>query len=106
MCHTLILARRFFVAAVRSFLVLALALFAISVAYVLYIVMRHRIRVYRSPLRSIPGPKNAHWVKGNFVDVKEENSIRLQEEWVKTYGHVLKYHSFLGVRFPFQFLRH
>ncbi|KAH9973187.1 cytochrome P450 [Lactifluus volemus] len=41
--------------------------------------MRHRIRVYRSPLRSVPGPRNAHWVKGNFVDVPEENSTRLQE---------------------------
>jgi hypothetical protein len=106
MYHTLILAQCFFVAAVRSLLFLALALFAISVAYVLYIVMRHHIRVYRSPLRSLPGPKSPHWVKGNFVDVKEENSIRMQEEWVKTYGHVLKYHSLFGVRFPFQFPRH
>ncbi|KAH9973118.1 cytochrome P450 [Lactifluus volemus] len=96
MCHTLFLAQRYFVAAVRTFLVVALALFAISAAYVLYLLMRRRIREYRSPMRSIPGPKNTHWVKGNFVDVPEVNSIRLQEEWVKTYGHVLKYHSFFG----------
>jgi hypothetical protein len=108
MSHTLqgILAYRSFVVAVYSLFVVALALFTISVAYVLYIVMRHRIRVYRSPLRSVPGPRNAHWVKGNFVDVPEENSTRLQEEWVKTYGHVLKYHSLFGVRIPFQFPRH
>jgi hypothetical protein len=106
MCHTLFLAQRYFVAAVRTFLVVALALFAISAAYVLYLLMRRRIREYRSPMRSIPGPKNTHWVKGNFVDVPEVNSIRLQEEWVKTYGHVLKYHSFFGVRISFSFLRH
>jgi hypothetical protein len=108
MSHTLqvILAYRSFVVTVHSLFVVALALFTISVAYVLYIVMRHCIHVYRSPLRSLPGPRNAHWVKGNFVDVPEENSTRLQEEWVKTYGHVLKYHSFFGVRIPFQFPRH
>jgi hypothetical protein len=106
MYHTLFLAQRFFVAAARTLLVVTLALFAISAAYVFYILMRRRIREYRSPLRSIAGPKNAHWVTGSFVDVREENSVRLQEEWVKTYGHVLKFHSFFGVRIPFPFLRH
>ena len=99
MCHTLILAQRFLVAAIRSLLIIVLPLFAISAAYVLLTVMHRRIRAYRSPLRSVPGPKNVHWLKGSFVDVQEEDSMRLQEEWVKTYGHVLRYHSIFGVRF-------
>ncbi|KAH9973190.1 hypothetical protein BGW80DRAFT_1459107 [Lactifluus volemus] len=79
MSHTLqvILAYRSFVVTVHSLFVVALALFTISVAYVLYIVMRHCIHVYR-PLCGA----------GEFDT--------LAEEWVKTYGHVLKYHSFFG----------
>jgi hypothetical protein len=103
MRHTLFLAQRYFVTAIRTVFVVALALLAISATYVLYILMRRRIREYRSPLRSIPGPKNAQWLKGSFVDVPEVNSLRLQEEWVKTYGHVLKYYSFFGVRVSFLF---
>jgi hypothetical protein len=99
MDHKLILAQRFLVAAIRSLLIIALPLFSILAAYILFTVIHRRIRTYRSPLRSVPGPKNVHWVKGSFVDVPEEDSIHLQEEWVKTYGHVLKYHSVFGVRF-------
>jgi hypothetical protein len=91
---------------VRSLVVVALALSALLASYVLYIIVKRRISAYRSPLRDLPGPERAHWFKGNFVDVAEPNSARLQEEWVRTYGHVLKYHSGLGVR-PFfvSFLR-
>jgi hypothetical protein len=101
MCHTLILAQRFLVVAIRPLMVVALLLFAIPAAYVLVVVIHRLIRAYRSPMRSVPGPKNAHWSKGSFVDVSEEDSLRLQEEWVKTYGHVLRYHSVFGVRFFF-----
>ncbi|KAH9965560.1 cytochrome P450 [Lactifluus volemus] len=97
MCHTLILAQRFLVAAIRPLVVIALLLFAIPAAYVLVVVIHRLIRADRSPMRSVPGPKNAHWSKGSFVDVPEEDSLRLQEEWVKTYGHVLRYHSVFGV---------
>ena len=105
MHHKLILAQHFFIGVVRFLFVVALALFGLSAAYVLSIVTHRRIRAFRSPLRSLPGPKKAHWFKGNFVDVPEPDATRLQEEWVKTYGHVLKYHSFLGVRLPFPEIR-
>jgi hypothetical protein len=82
---------------VRSLVVVALALSALLASYVLYIIVKRRISAYRSPLRDLPGPERAHWFKGNFVDVAEPNSARLQEEWVRTYGHVLKYHSIIGV---------
>lgn len=101
MCDNFALARHFVVSGVRSLFVLVLAFFGASAAYVFYVLMRHRISAYRSPLRNLPGPEKAHWYKGNFVDVEEPDSMRLQEEWVRTYGHVLKFHSFFGVCFPF-----
>jgi hypothetical protein len=94
-----------FIGIVRFLFIVFLALFGLSVAYVLCIVTHRRIRAFRSPLRDVPGPKKAHWLKGNFVDVPEPDATRLQEEWVKTYGHVLKYYSLLGVRVPFPFTR-
>jgi hypothetical protein len=83
---------------VRALFVMVLVPCGVSVAYVLYVITRRRIAAIRSPLRNLPGPENAHWFKGNFVDVREPDSVRLQEEWVQTYGHVHKYYSTLAVR--------
>jgi ABC-type amino acid transport system permease subunit len=88
----------FVVPILRALFAAVLALCGASAAYVLYMIMRRRIAAYRSPLRNVPGPENVHWFKGNFADVREPDSTRLQEEWVRTYGHVLKFHSTLGVR--------
>jgi hypothetical protein len=108
---TVQLGRCWLVSVLYSLFIAMLALFGVAVTYVLYVFMRRRIVAYRSPLQNLPGPKNAHWFKGNFVDVRELDSSRLQEEWVRTYGHVLKYHAGLAVRhfsmalcrrFPFQ----
>jgi hypothetical protein len=86
---------------VRALFVTVLVPCGVSVAYVLYVLTRRRIATIRSPLQNLPGPENAHWFKGNFVDMREPDSVRLQEEWVQTYGHVLKYYSNLAVRlFP------
>ncbi|KAI9443950.1 cytochrome P450 [Lactarius indigo] len=74
----------------------AVGLSALSATYILYVLILGRIRAYHSPLQNVPGPKNAHWFKGNFVDVQEPDSLRLQEEWVRTYGHVAKYHARFG----------
>ena len=95
MCFTHILV------AFRFLCVVALVLFVTFATIVQFMVIRFRIRAYRSPLRNVPGPRKTHWLKGNFPDVQEGDALRLQEEWVKTYGHVLKYYTFLGVRFPF-----
>jgi hypothetical protein len=100
MHDTLTLAQQFSVPALRFLFAVALALFGTSAAYVLYIIICRSIRAYRSPLRNLPGPRNAHWFNGNYNDVPEGDSTRLQEEWVKTYGHVLKVHSRFGVRCP------
>ena len=99
MHDTLALARLILAPIVRSLVFAISAFIGVSAAYVLYILMRRRISAYRSPLRNVPGPGGAHWFKGNFTEVPEPDSTRLQEEWVRKYGHVLKYQSFLWVRF-------
>jgi hypothetical protein len=92
---------RLFLAPIVPPLVFATATFiGVSATYVLYILTRRRISAYRSALRNVPGPGGAHWLKGNFTEVQETDSTRLQEEWVRKYGHVLKFQSLLWVRFP------
>jgi len=81
-----------------SLFIATLGVCGVVVAYVLYVLVCRRIAAYRSPLQNVPGPDNVHWFKGNFVDVREPDSTRLQEEWVRTYGHVLKYYSGFAVR--------
>jgi hypothetical protein len=95
------LARLILAASVRPLVFAISAFIGVSVAYVLYILMRRRISAYRSPLRNVPGPGGPHWLKGNFTEAQETDATRLQEEWVRKYGHVLKYQSLLWVRFPF-----
>jgi hypothetical protein len=95
---------RFILASIVCPLVFVISAFiGVSATYVLYILMRRRISAYRSPLRNVPGPGGAHWLKGNFTEVGEtdSDSTRLQEQWVRKYGHVLKFQSRLWVRFPF-----
>jgi hypothetical protein len=99
MCDSFALARLVLVGIVRPLVFAASAFIGVSATYVLYILMRRRLSAYRSPLRNIPGPGGARWFKGNFSEVQETDSTRLQEEWVRKYGHVLKYQSFLWVRF-------
>ncbi|KAI0280140.1 cytochrome P450 [Russula aff. rugulosa BPL654] len=57
--------------------------------------MCRRISAYRSQLRNVPGPEGAHWLSGNFTEVQEADSTRLQEEWVQKYGNVIKFQSLL-----------
>jgi hypothetical protein len=95
------LARFILASIVRPFVFATSAFIGVSATYVLYILMRRRILAYRSPLRNVPGPGGARWFKGNFTEVQETDSTRLQEEWVRKYGHVLKYQSLLWVRFTF-----
>jgi hypothetical protein len=95
------LARHFLAPVIRSLFFAVSALIVTSATYVLYILARRRILAYRSSLRNVPGPEGAHWFKGNFTTVLEADSTRLQEEWVRKYGHVLKYQSTLWVCFPF-----
>jgi hypothetical protein len=103
MLDSFALARHFLAPVIRSLFFAVSALIVASATYVLYILARRRILAYRSPLRNVPGPEGAHWFKGNFTAVLEPDSTRLQEEWIRKYGHVLKFQSTLWVHFPFSF---
>ncbi|SRR6266404_1897892 len=98
MHHFQQLGQQLLVIAARGVFFLALALVAPSALYILSVLVVGQVRAYRSPLQNVPGPKKARLFSGNFVDVLEPDSSRLQEEWVTTYGHVTKYHSRFGVR--------
>ncbi|TFK89337.1 cytochrome P450 [Polyporus arcularius HHB13444] len=54
-------------------------------------------RLYRSQLRSLPGPPNEHWFYGNLKAIHaEENSVP-QERWSAEAGsHTIMYRGFLG----------
>ena len=101
---TLLLRQLLLVVATRALFISVFALFALPTTYILCVLILGQIRAYRSHLQNLPGPKKAHWLKGNFIDVQEPDSSRLQEEWVKTYGHVIRYHSHFGVRPPIPFI--
>ena len=98
MHHTLHLWTHSLVATTRALFICALVLFVVSVTYIVYGLILRRVRAHRSLLQSLPGPDKAHWLRGNFVDVQESESSRLQEEWVNTYGHVMRYQARFGVR--------
>ncbi len=100
MGHSLLLCRQLLVTAIRAAFFSASAVSVLATTYLLYILVPGLVRSCRSPLRNVPGPKKAHWLKGNFVDVREQDSSYLQEEWVRTYGHVTRYSSYFGVRYP------
>lgn len=93
---SLLLCRQLLVIAARALFIPALALSALSAIYILYVLILAHVRAHRSPLRNVPGPKKAHWLRGDFVDAQEPDSLRLQEEWVRTYGHVTRFHSRFG----------
>ena len=101
MCDSFAFARLILAHFVRPLVFAASAFIGVSATYVLYILIHRRISAYRSALRNVPGPGGARWFKGNFSEVQETDSTRLQEEWVRKYGHVLKFQSFLWVRFFF-----
>ena len=106
MHDTLLLWTHSLVVAARALFVAALVLSALSVTYILFVLIYRRARAVRSSLQSLPGPKKSHWLRGNFVDVQEADSWRLQEEWVRTYGHVMRYKARFGVRiYSFDFDR-
>ena len=95
------LARLILAFIIRPFVFATAAFFGVLATYVLYILIRRRISAYRSQLRNVPGPGGAHWFSGNFTEVQEVDSTRLQEEWVRKYGNVIKFQSLLWVRLSF-----
>ena len=71
---------------VRPFLLVTSAFTGVLATYVLYNLMRRRISAYRSLLRNIPGPG---------VHIGSRITLLVCRNWVRKYGHVLKFQSLL-----------
>lgn len=59
---------------------------------------------YFSPLRDLPGPKSESFIWGNLGEMQTEEYIKKHEEWVETYGKVIKYKGFFNVSSPIHLL--
>ncbi|KAG6836608.1 hypothetical protein H0H93_006158 [Arthromyces matolae] len=51
-----------------------------------------------SPLRDLPGPKNASWIYGNSKEIWKEDAAVPQEKWVDQYGPAIKYYAFFSTK--------
>ncbi|KAI0033894.1 cytochrome P450 [Vararia minispora EC-137] len=72
------------------------ALSTATVGYVAFLFGQNYIRTLTSPLATLPGPKRDSWVRGNFINVPEADSLRLQEDWLRKYGRAIRYFSVFG----------
>ncbi|KAJ7908575.1 cytochrome P450 [Mycena leptocephala] len=61
------------------------------VAYALYQILKLVYKELTSPLRHLPGPKSSNLLYGKHRELWQEDSITLQEQWVKMYGRTLKF---------------
>ncbi|KAJ6587651.1 cytochrome P450 [Mycena vulgaris] len=64
--------------------------------YVLYRVFKMAYMELSSPLRNLPGPKSAHWVTGNLMEIIDDLDLGVEESWLKRYGPTLRVHGFFG----------
>ncbi|KAJ6589227.1 cytochrome P450 [Mycena capillaripes] len=60
-------------------------------AYVFYRISKRIYRIYRSPLRVLPGPASVSWLYGSFSVVSESDAYRLFERWTREWGPTFKY---------------
>ncbi|KAK7438395.1 hypothetical protein VKT23_018009 [Stygiomarasmius scandens] len=49
-----------------------------------------------SPLRFLPGPKNASWLFGNLRQIQAADTAVLHEQWVEEYGPTMRYQGFFN----------
>ncbi|KAI0267369.1 cytochrome P450 [Gloeopeniophorella convolvens] len=68
------------------------------VLYIAYWVISSKIRNATSPLRDLPGPPSYSWATGSFREDREFEAVAQQEEWLRQYGPVFRYHSFFGTQ--------
>ena len=67
------------------------------------------LRIYTSPLRDLPGPKNKSWIYGNLEEIRKADTSAMHERWTEEYGNVIVYKTIFcvsGKRFhsPIPFL--
>ena len=70
-------------------------------AYVVYELSLRLLRLYRSPLRELPGPPSLSWVFGSVEGIIEADAERLFDKWAQQYGRTFKYSSFFNVGYVF-----
>jgi hypothetical protein len=71
----------------------------LSVALLLYIIVKTVLYRLSAPTRELPGPKSVNWLTGSHPrDVWEPDSLENQLEWTRRYGHVFKYYGWFNVR--------
>ena len=69
------------------------------IAFALWKMFLHVRRLYKSPLRNLPGPPNEHWFYGNLKVIHEEDNSVPQERWASESGsQTIMYRGFMGVR--------
>ncbi|KAF7796927.1 hypothetical protein EIP86_008112 [Pleurotus ostreatoroseus] len=64
--------------------------------YVTFAVSLRLFRLYRSPLRNVPGPPSFSWFFGSVRGVTEADADRLIDHWAQKYGRTFKYSSFFN----------
>nr|GAT45766.1 cytochrome P450 [Mycena chlorophos] len=77
----------------RLFLHIAAYIFSGMAFYILYRLLKRFVRIYRSPLRSIPGPASTSLFFGSVTEVSESDAYRLFERWSTTWGPTFRYSS-------------
>ncbi|KAJ7035260.1 cytochrome P450 [Mycena alexandri] len=75
---------------------LALSLAGTFSAYTLYLTLKAVYDELTSPLRSLQGPKSAHWFFGNLREMSDDENVGLVESWFRQYGHTMKIHRIFG----------
>lgn len=63
--------------------------------YGIYKISRILIEPFISPIRDLPGPPSTSWLSGHSNSLFE---IGIFEDWVRTYGHTIRFKSILNVR--------
>ncbi|KAJ7141917.1 cytochrome P450 [Mycena crocata] len=64
--------------------------------YISYRGLKRTYRIYRSPLRSLPGPPSLSLFYGSVSLVPEADAYRLFERWTQEWGPTFRYSSFFN----------
>ncbi|KAI0037040.1 cytochrome P450 [Vararia minispora EC-137] len=70
--------------------------FTAGFCYAVFFLARVAYRLYRWPLRTMPGPKLKTFLTGSSAKMSDMAPIETHEEWVRTYGPTFRYCSLLS----------
>ena len=74
------------------------AAIALSIAYLLYVIVHKVIYRLSSPVRDLPGPKSVNWLTGSLPRSEwEPDSQKFQLDWAHQHGPVVKYYGWFNV---------